>query len=122
MERRLYTAGEAKSRLDPFLPEKPEDVVQLRGLQDQLHEMFREWVVQRRGERLSTGTELFNGEVWTGPGPSSWGSSTGWAPRAGCSPSASPTPSSSRSRAAACCWPGWASVQLRRLRNPHQSI
>lgn len=66
VERRLYTAGEAKSRLDPFLPEKPEDVVWLRGLQDQLHEMFREWVVQRRGERLSTGTELFNGEVWTG--------------------------------------------------------
>jgi len=48
VERRLYTAGEAKSRLDPFLPEKPEDVVWLRGLQDQLHEMFRAWVVARR--------------------------------------------------------------------------
>ena len=66
VERRLYTAGEAKSRLDPFLPEKPEDVVWLRGLQDQLHAMFREWVVARRGDRLSTSTELFDGEVWTG--------------------------------------------------------
>jgi len=66
VERRLYTAGEAKSRLDPFLPEKPEDVVWLRGLQDQLHELFREWVVARRGDRLSTSTELFDGEVWTG--------------------------------------------------------
>jgi signal peptide peptidase SppA len=66
VERRLYTAGEAKARLDPFLPEKPEDVVWLRGLQDQLHAMFREWVVARRGDRLSSGVELFDGEVWTG--------------------------------------------------------
>jgi signal peptide peptidase SppA len=66
VERRLYTAGEAKSRLDPFLPEKPEDVVWLRGLQDQLHEMFRAWVVARRGDRLAPDVELFNGEVWTG--------------------------------------------------------
>ena len=66
VERRLYTAGEAKARLDPFLPEKPEDVLWLRGLQDQLHAMFREWVVSRRGERLAPDAELFNGEVWTG--------------------------------------------------------
>jgi len=66
VERRLYTAGEAKARLDPFLPEKPEDVVWLRGLQDQLHAMFREWVVARRGDRLSSEVELFDGEVWTG--------------------------------------------------------
>ena len=67
VERRLYTAGEAKSRLDPFLPEKPEDVVWLRGLQDQLHEMFQDWVRERRGDRLNTdGNDLFTGEVWTG--------------------------------------------------------
>jgi signal peptide peptidase SppA len=66
VERRLYTAGQAKARLDPFLPEKPEDVEWLRGLQDQLHAMFREWVVARRGDRLVSGTELFDGEVWTG--------------------------------------------------------
>jgi signal peptide peptidase SppA len=66
VERRLYTAGESKSRLDPFLPEKPEDVAWLRGLQDQLHEMFREWVTERRGDRLTAGAELFEGEVWTG--------------------------------------------------------
>jgi signal peptide peptidase SppA len=66
VERRLYTAGEAKARLDPFLPEKPEDVAWLRGLQDQLHTMFRDWVVTRRGDRLAKDTELFDGEVWTG--------------------------------------------------------
>lgn len=67
VERRLYTAGESKSRLDPFLPEKPEDVEWLRGLQDELHTMFQDWVRERRGDRLRADTaDLFNGEVWTG--------------------------------------------------------
>jgi signal peptide peptidase SppA len=66
VQRRLYTAGASKSRLDPFLPEKPEDVDWLRGLQDQLHELFRDWVRERRGDRLSGGADLFTGEVWTG--------------------------------------------------------
>jgi signal peptide peptidase SppA len=66
VQRRLYTAGESKSRLDPFLPEKQEDVAWLRDLQDQLHTMFRDWVVARRGDRLRNEDELFTGEVWTG--------------------------------------------------------
>jgi signal peptide peptidase SppA len=66
VQRRLYTAGASKSRLDPFLPEKQEDVDWLRDLQDQLHEMFRQWVVARRGERLREDADLFTGEVWTG--------------------------------------------------------
>jgi signal peptide peptidase SppA len=66
VQRRLYTAGTSKSRLDPFLPEKPEDVQWLRGLQDELHVMFRRWVDDRRGDRLKGGDELFTGEVWTG--------------------------------------------------------
>jgi signal peptide peptidase SppA len=66
VQRRLYTAGESKSRLDPFLPEKQEDVDWLRDLQDQLHTMFQQWVVDRRGDRLREGSELFTGEIWTG--------------------------------------------------------
>ncbi|MFC5946778.1 S49 family peptidase [Pseudonocardia lutea] len=66
IERRLHTAGKSKSRLDPFLPEKEEDVAWLRGLQDELHELFRQWVTERRGDRLTGGEELFTGEVWTG--------------------------------------------------------
>jgi signal peptide peptidase SppA len=66
VQRRLYTAGTSKSRLDPFLPEKPEDVEWLRGLQDELHELFRRWVTDRRGDRLKGTDELFTGEVWTG--------------------------------------------------------
>jgi len=66
IERRLYTAGDRKVMLDPFLPEKQEDVQWLRGLQDELHEMFRRWVTDRRGDKLKGGEELFTGEVWTG--------------------------------------------------------
>ncbi|MBC3194432.1 S49 family peptidase [Pseudonocardia sp. C8] len=64
--RRLHTAGGAKSRLDPFLPEKEEDVAWLTDLQEQLHERFVGWVRERRGDRLATGAELFDGEVWLG--------------------------------------------------------
>lgn len=67
IERRLYTAGENKRRLDPFSPEKPEDVEWLRKLHEQLHELFVEWVKERRGERLKDDPDLFTGDVWLGP-------------------------------------------------------
>ena len=67
VERRLYTAGANKARLDPFLPEQEDDVVWLHGMQAELHEMFREWVCTRRGNVLATDQQdLFTGEVWTG--------------------------------------------------------
>ncbi|WP_086818577.1 S49 family peptidase [Allokutzneria sp. NRRL B-24872] len=67
VQRRLHTAGTNKSRLDPFSPEKAEDVAWLRGMLDQLHEQFTDWVKQRRGNKLrGTDEELFNGEVWLG--------------------------------------------------------
>ncbi|GAA2334082.1 S49 family peptidase [Saccharopolyspora halophila] len=67
VERRVYTAGDNKVRLDPFRPEKEEDVRWLRGLQDELHGQFTDWVRKRRGAKLSgSESELFSGEVWTG--------------------------------------------------------
>lgn len=66
IERRLYTAGVNKRRLDPFSPEKPEDVEWLHGLHEQLHELFVEWVRERRGERLKDNPDLFTGDVWLG--------------------------------------------------------
>jgi signal peptide peptidase SppA len=67
VERRLYAAGTNKARLDPFLPEEPEDVEWLRGMQAELHSMFRDWVCSRRGGVLATDQQdLFTGEVWTG--------------------------------------------------------
>jgi signal peptide peptidase SppA len=66
VERRVYTAGAHKVRLDPFRPEKDEDVEWLKSLQGQLHDQFAGWVRERRGDRLKDGDELFSGEVWTG--------------------------------------------------------
>lgn len=66
VERRVYTAGAHKVRLDPFRPEKDEDVEWIKGLQSQLHDQFVAWVKERRGDRLNDGDDLFTGEVWTG--------------------------------------------------------
>jgi signal peptide peptidase SppA len=66
VERRIYTAGENKSMLDPFLPEKEADVTRLKSIQREIHEMFIDLVRKSRGARL-TGPEktLFSGEYWT---------------------------------------------------------
>ncbi len=67
VERRLHTAGEKKSMLDPFLAEDPKDVERLKGLQKEIHESFKAQVRERRGERLKGGDKvLFSGEFWTG--------------------------------------------------------
>jgi serine protease SohB len=65
IERRVYTAGEHKSMLDPFLPENEEDVQRLKGIQHDIHRMFIDLVRSRRGERL-TGPEntVFSGQYW----------------------------------------------------------
>ena len=62
VERRLYTAGENKARLDPFSPERPEDVAFVRGLLDDLHARFKDWVRQRRAGKLrAEESALFDG-------------------------------------------------------------
>jgi len=67
IERRLYTSGDHKAMLDPFLPENPEDVERLKSVQREIHEGFISLVKQSRGARLK-GPEktLFSGEYWTG--------------------------------------------------------
>ena len=66
VERRVYTAGGSKSFLDPFRPEKPEDVDRLKRLLDDMHGAFKGWVTERRGAKLAPGADLFTGEIWTG--------------------------------------------------------
>jgi signal peptide peptidase SppA len=66
IERRLHTAGANKSRLDPFSPEKPEDVEWLKKMHAQLHDLFVSWVKERRGDRLTGTEDLFTGDVWLG--------------------------------------------------------
>jgi signal peptide peptidase SppA len=67
IDRRLYTAGEHKAMLDPFLPENPDDVERLKKLQREIHEDFIALVKSRRDGKLK-GPEngLFSGEYWTG--------------------------------------------------------
>lgn len=66
VERRVHTAGQSKSFLDPFRPEKEEDVRRLRELQDEIHRNFIEHVQSRRGAKLATDRDLFTGDVWIG--------------------------------------------------------
>jgi len=67
VERRLHTAGDKKAILDPFTPEKANDVKHLKALQRDIHESFSETVRARRGKRLK-GSEkkIFSGAFWTG--------------------------------------------------------
>ncbi|HZQ14509.1 MAG TPA: S49 family peptidase [Pseudolabrys sp.] len=68
IERRLYTSGEHKAMLDPFLPEDPGDVKRLKAIQKDIHERFIALVKERRAGKLK-GPEktLFSGEFWTAP-------------------------------------------------------
>lgn len=67
IQRRVYTAGDRKSVLDPFLPEKEEDVKRLKELQADVHESFANLVKERRGRRIKdVEIDLFTGEFWSG--------------------------------------------------------
>ncbi|MEQ8400592.1 MAG: S49 family peptidase [Roseitalea porphyridii] len=66
VERRVYTAGQNKSTLDPFQPEKEEDVEHLKALQLDVHETFIDLVKQRRDGKLADDPDLFTGRFWAG--------------------------------------------------------
>jgi signal peptide peptidase SppA len=67
IERRIYTAGTNKARLDPFRPEQPEDVAFVKDLMEKLHLRFKDWVRVRRGQRLkATDDTLFDGGYMLG--------------------------------------------------------
>ncbi|MBM3517751.1 MAG: S49 family peptidase [Alphaproteobacteria bacterium] len=69
IERRVHARGDKKSILDPFRPERAEDVDRLDALQREVHQRFQALVRERRGSRLkATEEELFSGEFWTGAG------------------------------------------------------
>jgi signal peptide peptidase SppA len=67
VERRLYTAGEHKAMLDPFLPENPDDVARIKALQREIHATFIALVKQSRAGKLKGSDDvLFTGEYWAG--------------------------------------------------------
>ncbi|MEM1272256.1 MAG: S49 family peptidase [Pseudomonadota bacterium] len=77
IERRVHTAGTDKSMLDPFRPEREEDVARLKSIQSTIHDSFITHVKTRRGARLSTEQDLFTGEFWTGSAAVSLGLADG---------------------------------------------
>ncbi len=66
VERRVHTAGTNKAILDPFRPERPDDVEHLKRLQLEIHATFIELVRASRGARLKDDPDLFTGLFWTG--------------------------------------------------------
>ena len=54
--------------LDPFQPEKPDDVARLKAIQEEVHDHFIEIVRTRRGEVLAKDrdSDIFSGQFWSG--------------------------------------------------------
>jgi signal peptide peptidase SppA len=66
IERRVHASGKDKGALDPFQPERPEDVARLKELQRSVHDVFIAVVKERRGARLKgPEEELFSGTFWS---------------------------------------------------------
>jgi signal peptide peptidase SppA len=67
IERRVYTSGESKVILDPFQPEKPDDVARLKAIQEEVHDLFIDLVRTRRGDVLAKDNkDIFSGMFWSG--------------------------------------------------------
>ncbi len=66
IERRLFTAGEHKAFLDPFLPLDETETGHIGNVLDEIHQQFVETVRKGRGSRVMQSDELFSGLIWTG--------------------------------------------------------
>ncbi len=67
IDRRVITSGANKDRLDPFLPQKPEDITKVKTVIEEVHENFNQAVLEgRHGKLHGDLKELFSGDFWTG--------------------------------------------------------
>ena len=66
IERRLFTAGEHKSMLDPFSPSQPGHIRHIRSMLDDVHQQFVDAVKRGRGNRITDDPDLFSGLIWSG--------------------------------------------------------
>lgn len=67
IQRRVFTAGENKDRLDPFEPLKPEDVAKVKVVLDQVHQSFiNDVLTGRQGKLKGDQNQLFSGDFWSG--------------------------------------------------------
>lgn len=67
VERRVYIAGNDKDRLDPFLPQTPEDLQKIKSVIEEVHQNFEQTVLDGRKGRLKADpATLFTGDFWSG--------------------------------------------------------
>lgn len=67
IERRVYTSGTSKDRLDPFLPLNPDDIAKIKEVEDEVHKNFVQAVTEgRKGKLKGDPNVLFNGDFWSG--------------------------------------------------------
>ncbi|MCP2670789.1 S49 family peptidase [Maricaulaceae bacterium EIL42A08] len=66
VERRVKTAGKSKLMADPFSAETDTQKARMEKLLEAIHTQFITHVKERRGDKLDTEVELFDGSVFTG--------------------------------------------------------
>lgn len=66
VERRVYTSGENKAFLDPFLPENPAHKQRYQQMLKNVHQQFIDAVENQRISKFKQDSDLYNGYVWTG--------------------------------------------------------
>jgi len=67
IERRSYTQGDNKALLDPFLPEKPEEIEMIMKVQADVYENFKQQVHRARHNKIKLDDkETFSGAIWSG--------------------------------------------------------
>ncbi len=69
IERRVYTSGINKDRLDPFLPQTPDDIAKIKQVISEVHTNFDDMVLAgRKGKLHGDPNSLFTGDFWSGVG------------------------------------------------------
>lgn len=63
---RVYTSGNLKAMMNPYLPMTPEADRKARDLVTQMGTQFREELIHQRGKKLQAGQDFTSGEIWGG--------------------------------------------------------
>jgi protease IV len=67
VDRRVIHSGNNKNRLDPFSPQRKEDILKMQDLLSRTHVHFANMVKEGRGDKLKgPEDQLFSGDFWTG--------------------------------------------------------
>jgi len=67
VERRVYVSGNNKDRLDPFLPQNPDDTKKIASVMEEVHQHFiNAVIVGRKGKLKADPKTLFTGDFWSG--------------------------------------------------------